>query len=73
MTPPVQRIGLALSHVSQFKECICCGFFESCSVPVLSVGFILQMKKDMAFLKDFCDSCACPSDWHSSPSKLRLL
>ena len=26
-TPPVQRVGLALSHVSQFTECICCGFF----------------------------------------------
>lgn len=36
-----------------------------------SVGFILQIA--MAFLKDFFDSCACPSDWPSSPSKLKLL
>ena len=49
MTLPVQRVGLAFSHVSQFKRWICCDFFDCSRVLVPSVSFLLQIA--MAFLK----------------------
>lgn len=49
MTPPVQRVRLALSRVSQFKEGICSGFFGSSTVLLPSVSFMLQIAT--AFLK----------------------
>lgn len=66
-------VGLALSQMSQFKECIRYGFFASCRVLVPSVGFMLQIAMAFLRVRRLLWFVCCPPHWHVSPSKLRSL
>lgn len=64
MTSPVQRAGLTVTHVNQFKECICCGFWGSALFWFFLLALCCKQAWHFSKLGDFYNSCACPSDQH---------